>query len=96
MSFKNWPYVLVGSLVSTLAYLFYIKRKYGFLRKYGYDGPEPKFLLGNLIEFASSVSEETGQQTSANANKPPVPNFSKTLQRWTKTYGKIYGYYEGN
>jgi hypothetical protein len=80
--------IIVGSLsLATIAYLLYIKRCYSYLKRLGYDGPKPKFLLGNLAEFVSNANS-----TNLDAK---VAHYSKTLQRWTKTYGKIYGYYEG-
>jgi hypothetical protein len=77
------------SLVASLAYLLYVKACYGYLSSLGYDNPPPRFLLGNLAEFASS-------ENTTGKNRKAISHYSKTLQRWTRTYGKIYGYYEGH
>lgn len=91
---KNWPYALGSVCISVLAYLLYIKKKYNYLKYLGFDGPEPKYLLGNLTEFASKSNSVENDET--NPNTPVISHYSKTLRRWTKTYGKIYGYYEGS
>ena len=82
---------LFGSV--TLSYLFYVKHCYKYLKSIGFDGPPPKFFIGNLADFASkknSISDESEEK------KPVISHYSKTLRRWTKKYGKIYGYYEGH
>ena len=85
--------VLLGSFsLLTLSYFYYIKRCYKYLKKLGYDGPKPSFFIGNLAQFAS---QENSIHSKDDA-QPPISHYSKTLQRWTKQYGKIYGYYEGH
>jgi hypothetical protein len=81
---------LVFGSASFLAggYIFYINRCYKYLKSIGYDGPMPRFFVGNLIDF---VSKENSIRRNSN-----ISHYSKTLQRWSKTYGKIYGYYEGH
>lgn len=86
-----------GSLsLATLAYLFYVKRSYNYLRSIGYDGPDPKFFIGNLGDFLSE--KNSIKHTKETNKKEPIAisHYSKTLRRWTKSYGKIYGYYEGH
>jgi hypothetical protein len=79
----------LGSVsLASLAYLLYMKTCYGYLSSLGYDHPPPRFILGNLAEFSSAENSTTSSS--------PVSHYSKTLQRWTRTYGKIYGYYEGH
>ena len=78
----------VGSFSFILfAYLYYVKRCYNYLKSYGFDSPPPKFFFGNLLSFVSSNEPNEANQSS---------NYSKTLYNWTRTYGKIYGYYEGH
>ena len=80
--------ILFGTItVTSLAYIYYIRRCYKYLKSLGYDGPKPKMFIGNLTEFNSTQNSTKSIQIS---------HYSKTLQRWTKTYGKIYGYYEGH
>ena len=74
----------------TGSYIFYIKRCYKYLKSIGYDGPLPTFFVGNLMDFVSKENSIRG-----NSSKSAISHYSKTLQRWTKTYGIIYGYYEG-
>lgn len=75
----------------TGSYIIYIKRCYKYLKSIGYDGPLPTFFVGNLMDFVSKENSIRG-----NSSKSAISHYSKTLQRWTKTYGKIYGYYEGH
>ncbi len=84
--------ILVGSAsFATISYLLYIKRRYRYLKSIGYDGPKPTFFIGNLAEFATKDNSIQIDQS-----KPIINHYSKTLQRWTKQYGKIYGYFEGH
>lgn len=84
--------ILIGSAsLAALSYLLYIKRCYRYLKSIGYDGPSPSFFIGNLSEFATKDNSVQKDQF-----KPTINHYSKTLQRWTKQYGKIYGYYEGH
>ena len=102
-SFNVYKLVLSTCAIVTLGYFYYVRRCFGYLKSLGYDGPPPSFPLGNLAEFQSaenSVSfeqeEKEKRSRSGRKSKPSVSHYSKTLQRWTKTYGKIYGYYEGH
>ena len=74
-----------------LAYLYYVKRCYSYLKKYGYDSPPTKYFLGNLTDFLSKEHSINPDKDS----KEAISHYSKTLRNWTRTYGKIYGYYEG-
>jgi hypothetical protein len=78
----------------TVSYLYYIKKSYKYLKKLGYDGPKPMFFIGNLADFASK--ENSIHKDLDDINKPVISHYSKTLRRWTKQFGKIYGYYEGH
>lgn len=84
---KNFSIIFGSVSFAIIGYLYYIKKCYGYLRSLGYDGPRPKFLIGNLLEFALE------KNSSQNSN---LSHYSKTLQRWTSTFGKIYGFYEGH
>ena len=90
---KKWPYVLGSVCASVVVYLLYIKKRYRYLKSLGFDGPEPKYLLGNLTDFVTKNNSVIYDET--NPNIPVISHYSKTLRRWTKIYGKIYGYYEG-
>nr|QEV83806.1 cytochrome P450 [Brachionus rotundiformis] len=80
--------VIIGSVsVALVGYLYYIKTCYNYLKSLGYDGPKPKFLIGNLLDFAL----EKNSTKSSNFS-----HYSRTLQRWTQKFGKIYGFYEGH
>ncbi len=74
-------------------YLLYVKHCYKYLKSIGYDGPNPTFFLGNLASFASP---DNSVSTGPDNLKPVISHYSKTLRRWTKQYGKIYGFYEGH
>nr|AHL88988.1 cytochrome p450 3046A1 [Brachionus koreanus] len=84
---KNFSIILGSASVVFFGYLYYIKKCYNYLKSLGYDGPRPKFLIGNLLEFI--IEPKTAQNKS-------FSHYSKTLQRWTRIYGKIYGFYEGH
>ncbi|RNA03299.1 cytochrome P450 3A29-like [Brachionus plicatilis] len=84
---KNCSIILGSASVALFGYLYYIRICYNYLKSLGYDGPRPKFLIGNLLEF---VSEKNSFQNSN------LSHYSKTLQRWTHKFGKIYGFYEGH
>ena len=95
LPFRKHVSLALGSLsLATLAYLLYIKRSYRYLESLGYDGPSPRFLLGNLTEFVSK--ENSIEKNKSSRRTPAIPHYSKTLQRWTRFYGKVYGYYEGH
>ena len=81
-------FIIKQCLAATVVYYVYYKRKCFYrLRKFGYDGPQPSFIkFGNLLEFYSKENS-IGKNIS-------LPHYSKTLYRWSLKYGKIYVYYE--
>lgn len=79
---KKLAIILGGCSFLTISYLLYVKRRYRYLKSLGYDGPAPRFLLGNLMDF---ISKEN--YAFKDSNKAPFYHYSKTLRRWTKTYG---------
>lgn len=75
--------------VASILYYFYLKsRSYSFFKRYGYSGPKPKLNhLGNLKQFHDKSNSLNNQKS--------IYSYSKTLYKWSKKYGKIYGYYQG-
>lgn len=86
----------------TAGYLLYIRHCYKYLASLGYDGPPPKFFLGNLADFASAenstiqANTNTTEREANSVANSVVQHYSKTLRRWSRQYGKIYGFYEGH
>lgn len=88
---KNFSIVFGSISVALFGYLYYIKTCYNYLKSLGYDGPRPKFLIGNLLEFVMEKKLDKNENSAQSFS-----HYSKTLQRWTRTFGKIYGFYEGH
>ncbi|CAA0839608.1 Cytokinin hydroxylase [Striga hermonthica] len=75
-------------------YVLIPRRIKRIMEKQGVRGPEPRFLLGNIMEMASFISKSTAQDMPS-ITHDIVPRLLPHFLAWSKTYGKRFIFWNG-
>ncbi|GER42629.1 cytochrome P450 [Striga asiatica] len=92
--------ILVLCLVSKIVYetlrCYWLtpRRIKRIMEEQGVRGPEPRFLLGNIMEMASFISKSTAQDMPS-ISHDIVPRLLPHFLAWSKTYGKRFIFWNG-